>query len=188
MQEAAVLVAELRDAKQSGLQELAKTIRAAVLKETSVSLHAVLFLRPRTIDKTTSGKLQRHKVRERFEAGSYGKALVKTCMLSRSEKKPPAGAVVASPRRLVSDRPAADGARASETSADMHMQQSLGVDLPLPLARAPVDGASRASASSPVQRARTAPLQRPASDDLLQILRTATVAPSLSMFRGTFRR
>lgn len=65
VEETAILAAELRDPKQNrgSLRELAASIRAAVMARTSVRLHAVSFLRPRTIDKTTSGKLQRHMVR-----------------------------------------------------------------------------------------------------------------------------
>jgi hypothetical protein len=72
-EERAALVTELRDEKQKGLPKLADRIRQAVLVDVGVALARIVFLKPRSIDKTTSGKIQRHKAKERTRDGTYGK-------------------------------------------------------------------------------------------------------------------
>ena len=49
---------------------VAAAIRRAVLEEHELSVHAIALLRPVTLPKTSSGKLQRFAARQGFEAGS----------------------------------------------------------------------------------------------------------------------
>ncbi|MFD0746624.1 beta-ketoacyl synthase N-terminal-like domain-containing protein [Phytohabitans flavus] len=50
------------------MDQIVAAIRAAVLREHQVSLHAVTLVRPRTIPKTSSGKIQRRETAVRFAA------------------------------------------------------------------------------------------------------------------------
>jgi acyl-CoA synthetase (AMP-forming)/AMP-acid ligase II len=90
VEECAVLVAELQDAKASAKDRaaLVAAVRQAVLAECGVSLHAVSLLRPRTIDKTSSGKIRRRMAKERWSSKKYGKDLVATTLFAVSNLAP----------------------------------------------------------------------------------------------------
>lgn len=69
-EECAVLVAEVRrNFEDKQLPEALESIRAGVLEETMLHLDAVVLMRPGRIAKTSSGKIQRHAVRDAFLAG-----------------------------------------------------------------------------------------------------------------------
>ncbi|MBD2300898.1 non-ribosomal peptide synthetase [Nostoc sp. FACHB-190] len=52
-------------------EEVIRTIRQAVVAEHELQVYAVLLLKPGSIPKTTSGKIQRHACRTNFLAGSW---------------------------------------------------------------------------------------------------------------------
>ena len=54
------------------LEPIVRTIRAALQREHQVPLHAVVLLAPRTIPKTTSGKIQRSATRTAFLGDTLG--------------------------------------------------------------------------------------------------------------------
>ncbi|MDM0053046.1 type I polyketide synthase [Variovorax sp. J22R115] len=51
------------------VDEVVESIRTAVAREHDLALHAIVLLRPASIPKTSSGKLQRRACRSEFEAG-----------------------------------------------------------------------------------------------------------------------
>jgi acyl-CoA synthetase (AMP-forming)/AMP-acid ligase II len=57
-------------ARTPGASEIVQAIRRAVAESHELRVHAVLLLRPGTIPKTSSGKIQRHICRTSFLAGS----------------------------------------------------------------------------------------------------------------------
>jgi acyl-CoA synthetase (AMP-forming)/AMP-acid ligase II len=57
-------------AKPRAADVVIAAIRLAVAEQHGVQLHAVVLVAPRTIPKTTSGKLQRLKCRDAFLAGT----------------------------------------------------------------------------------------------------------------------
>lgn len=63
-----VLAAELRDPKKADAGKALAGARAAVMKAHGLALSHVLLLEPRTIPKTTSGKIARAWCRKRFLA------------------------------------------------------------------------------------------------------------------------
>jgi acyl-CoA synthetase (AMP-forming)/AMP-acid ligase II/thioesterase domain-containing protein len=65
-----VIVQELRDSNQTGLQEIIQTIRRAVFEEHEVAAHVVVLVHAGNIPKTSSGKLQRHACRSAYLAGT----------------------------------------------------------------------------------------------------------------------
>jgi len=68
-----VLVQEVRGADQAVLRELAETVRRAIREEFAVPAANVLLVRPGTVRRTTSGKVQRTLMRGEFLAGRvYG--------------------------------------------------------------------------------------------------------------------
>ncbi len=68
--EVAVLLHEIKGRyEQSVLAEIARTIKSALTRQMGVPLAAVVLLRPGQIDRTTSGKIQRLAMRERFLSG-----------------------------------------------------------------------------------------------------------------------
>ncbi len=52
-------------------REVCESIRQAVVEDHLVPLHAILLVRPGTVPKTTSGKIQRREARRMFEAGEF---------------------------------------------------------------------------------------------------------------------
>ncbi|MGY2061487.1 hypothetical protein ACW9HQ_41995, partial [Nocardia gipuzkoensis] len=69
-QERAVIAAEVKSDDPARLAEIEDAIRAAVSAEHAVTLAAVVLLRPRTIPKTSSGKIQRQACRVGYLEGS----------------------------------------------------------------------------------------------------------------------
>ncbi|WP_437613917.1 amino acid adenylation domain-containing protein [Sorangium sp. So ce834] len=76
-----------------------EAVRSAVAREHDVQPHAVLLLRPRTIPKTSSGKIQRHACAQGFRDGTL------EALVASLSPAAPAGAAAAPAR------PAADPAR-----------------------------------------------------------------------------
>ena len=66
--EVAVVAIEARGAGDA--EAIAEAVRRAVLDEHDVPLHAVVLLEPRTVPKTSSGKIQRYACRRGFLDGS----------------------------------------------------------------------------------------------------------------------
>jgi acyl-CoA synthetase (AMP-forming)/AMP-acid ligase II/acyl carrier protein len=66
----AVVVVEARRAAGAA-EAIAAAVRARVLEETGLRLDEVVVVPPRTVPRTTSGKVQRGLCRERFLAGDY---------------------------------------------------------------------------------------------------------------------
>ncbi len=66
-----VLVCETR---KKDLEELEATVRKSVQKEMSLAINEVVFVKPGTLPKTSSGKLQRRKTRQMYLAGGLGDA------------------------------------------------------------------------------------------------------------------
>jgi acyl-CoA synthetase (AMP-forming)/AMP-acid ligase II len=70
-EERLVIAQELpREARTWPREEVIASIRQAVAEHHQVTVHAVVLLRPASIPKTTSGKIQRHQCRQRFLAGT----------------------------------------------------------------------------------------------------------------------
>jgi acyl-CoA synthetase (AMP-forming)/AMP-acid ligase II len=70
-EERLVIVQELpREARAWSREDLVLSIRQAVAEHHEVMVHEVVLLRPASIPKTTSGKIQRHQCRQRFLAGT----------------------------------------------------------------------------------------------------------------------
>jgi acyl-CoA synthetase (AMP-forming)/AMP-acid ligase II len=70
-QERVVVMAELeRTRRQASEEEVAKAIRQAVAENHDLRLHAVILIRPGTIPKTSSGKIQRQACGASFLAGT----------------------------------------------------------------------------------------------------------------------
>ena len=65
-EEQVVVVQEVNLKAGPDLPALAQIIRQAVAAEHELQLHAVVLLEPRTIPKTSSGKIQRHLCRQKF--------------------------------------------------------------------------------------------------------------------------
>lgn len=53
------------------LEEIVKTIRAAISEEHQLQVHTIRLLKPGTIPKTSSGKIKRYACREKFENGEF---------------------------------------------------------------------------------------------------------------------
>ncbi len=65
-EEQVVVVQEVNHQEGMDLAALAQIVRQAVAVEHELQLHAVALLEPRTIPKTSSGKIQRHLCRQKF--------------------------------------------------------------------------------------------------------------------------
>jgi len=91
--EAVVFVAELKDdskTSESSLQAIAEAVRAAVGTEHGLAINSICLLRPRTIPKTTSGKIARSWCRKALAEGTL--SVVKRVDYSIAEDAPfPAG-------------------------------------------------------------------------------------------------
>jgi acyl-coenzyme A synthetase/AMP-(fatty) acid ligase len=74
-----VIVAEIEREHMPGrpgaapIDEIAKAIRRAVTEEHAVQIANVMLLRPGTVPKTTSGKIQRHAARAGYLAGTLSR-------------------------------------------------------------------------------------------------------------------
>ncbi|HTU45301.1 MAG TPA: amino acid adenylation domain-containing protein [Bryobacteraceae bacterium] len=68
-----VLVQELSQqsiSTGSDIEDLIESIRSAVAREHDIDLDAIVFIEPRSLPKTSSGKIQRNETRKRFLAGT----------------------------------------------------------------------------------------------------------------------
>jgi amino acid adenylation domain-containing protein len=68
-EEKLVVVQELEFRQQPDLEEVMTAIRAAIAQEHEVQVYAVVLIKPGTIPKTSSGKIQRRATRAAFLAG-----------------------------------------------------------------------------------------------------------------------
>jgi len=71
--EAVVLVAETKDADRR--EELSGAVRTRVAQDTGLTVDDVVIVAAGTIPKTSSGKLQRRKARQQYEAGTLAERL-----------------------------------------------------------------------------------------------------------------
>jgi acyl carrier protein len=63
-EERLIIVQELGDPKQTGLEEIIRTVRRSLFDAHGVSAYGVVLVQPRGIPKTSSGKLQRRACKE----------------------------------------------------------------------------------------------------------------------------
>ncbi|MDF5706508.1 MAG: amino acid adenylation domain-containing protein [Nostoc sp. S4] len=68
-EERLVLVQELEFRAKPNLAEVARAIRQAITEEHEVQIYAVVLIKPGTIPKTSSGKIQRRATRTQFQNG-----------------------------------------------------------------------------------------------------------------------
>ena len=68
-EERLVVVQEVELRQQTSLDEVAFAIRRALATEHEVQVYAIVLIRPGSLPKTSSGKIQRHACRARFLAG-----------------------------------------------------------------------------------------------------------------------
>jgi acyl-CoA synthetase (AMP-forming)/AMP-acid ligase II/thioesterase domain-containing protein/acyl carrier protein len=68
-EERLIIVQELGDPKQTGLEEIIRTVRRSLFDAHGVSAYGVVLVQPRGIPKTSSGKLQRRACKEAWLAG-----------------------------------------------------------------------------------------------------------------------
>jgi amino acid adenylation domain-containing protein len=69
-EERLVVVQEVAHRRQADLGEVIESIRHAISEEHELQAHAVVLIKPGTIPKTSSGKIQRHVARADYLAGS----------------------------------------------------------------------------------------------------------------------
>src|ERR1043165_2368932 len=69
-EERLVIVQEIDTRKEADLGEVIETIREAVAAEHELQVYAVTLIKPGTISKTSSGKIQRRACREKFLEGA----------------------------------------------------------------------------------------------------------------------
>ena len=70
--EKVIVIHEIRRefARESALDEVYDAARHAVVKTHGLSVHQLIFVSPRTLPRTSSGKIQRHRAREQYLAGA----------------------------------------------------------------------------------------------------------------------
>ncbi len=69
-EEKLVIVAELRQHKNLPFEEIVAMIRQIITETNDIRVHAIVLIKPRTISKTSSGKIQRHAVKNEYEDGT----------------------------------------------------------------------------------------------------------------------
>jgi amino acid adenylation domain-containing protein len=91
-EERLVVVQELkRTQRDAGVEEVVQAIRQAVAAEHELQVYAVVLLRPMSIPKTSSGKIQRHLCRAQFLAGDLkviGSSTLDTTLPASAEEGP----------------------------------------------------------------------------------------------------
>jgi amino acid adenylation domain-containing protein len=90
-EEKLVLVQELEFRQNPEVEDVAKAIRQAISTEYEVQVYAVILLKPGTIPKTSSGKIQRRACHAAFLAGEllqYGSSVLDTAADSVTESNP----------------------------------------------------------------------------------------------------
>ena len=68
-QEKLVIVAEVRQSKNLPLEEIISSIRQVVTETNDIRVHSIVLIKARTIAKTSSGKIQRHAVKNEYLEG-----------------------------------------------------------------------------------------------------------------------
>ncbi|KAL7084478.1 hypothetical protein ACP275_14G225100 [Erythranthe tilingii] len=66
-----VVIAEVREAVKSGFKEAVKRIQGCVAEEHGIIVSSVVLIKPRTISKTTSGKIKRYECLQKFNNGTF---------------------------------------------------------------------------------------------------------------------
>ncbi|KDO26058.1 hypothetical protein SPRG_08712 [Saprolegnia parasitica CBS 223.65] len=95
-EEALVVVAEMRsDLKkdQDKLRAIANAIATSVLSEHQLRCASIVLLRPRSIPKTTSGKIQRRGTKAKFEDNTLAAQYTHTGVIQATPKEAPVAAV-----------------------------------------------------------------------------------------------
>ena len=71
-EEQVVVIHEIRRefARERALEELSDAARHAVVRTHGLSVHRLVLVSPRTLPRTSSGKIQRHRAREQYLAGA----------------------------------------------------------------------------------------------------------------------
>jgi len=70
-EERLVLAQELIRHHKANLAEVGTAIREAIAEEHGIQVHSILLVKPHTVPKTSSGKIQRRQAREMFLEGSF---------------------------------------------------------------------------------------------------------------------
>jgi amino acid adenylation domain-containing protein len=89
-EERLVVVQELEFRAKPNLEEVASAIRQAVTQEHEVQVYAVVLIKPGSIPKTSSGKIQRRATQARFENGELNivvSNIIKTSNIAREETR-----------------------------------------------------------------------------------------------------
>jgi acyl-CoA synthetase (AMP-forming)/AMP-acid ligase II len=97
-QERLVIAQEVeRHERHRNLDAVIAAIRHAVASHHEIDAHAVALLKPGSIPKTSSGKIQRHACREAFLAGTLAEVARWTYHLTATDDPPPTESAAASP-------------------------------------------------------------------------------------------
>ncbi|NDJ21054.1 amino acid adenylation domain-containing protein [Nostoc sp. B(2019)] len=89
-EERLVIVQELKFRAKPNLEEVISAIRQAVTEEHEVQVYAVVLIKPGSIPKTSSGKIQRRATRTQFQNGELnivGSDILKTSNIVRKETR-----------------------------------------------------------------------------------------------------
>jgi len=104
-QEEVALVLELKEVPaskniESTCSALVKKLRSAITKEHSLSLTHLVLLRPRTVKKTSSGKIARAWCRKAFVNDTFADVVVYTQSFSRTNNNDSSSSATASPLEI----------------------------------------------------------------------------------------
>ncbi len=117
--ERVVIVAELERGRHDRAEILAATeaIRSRLAREQEVAVEAIVFVRPNSIPKTSSGKIQRHACRRQFLDGTLNVVEQHVAWLASALPEP----VVPSPAlpRLARQRPLGEAGHAHRPDRDL---------------------------------------------------------------------
>jgi len=69
-EEKLIIVAEVRHAKNQPYEEIISAIRQTVTETNDIRVHSIVLIKARTIAKTSSGKIQRHAVKNEYLEGT----------------------------------------------------------------------------------------------------------------------
>ncbi|MBW4602159.1 MAG: amino acid adenylation domain-containing protein [Calothrix sp. FI2-JRJ7] len=81
-EEKLIIVQELEFRAKPNLEEVISAIRQAVTEEYEVQVYAVVLIKPGSIPKTSSGKIQRRATRAQFESGTLNVVVSKVIKIS----------------------------------------------------------------------------------------------------------
>jgi|694.fasta_scaffold12784_6 8-amino-7-oxononanoate synthase len=112
--ERVVVVAELERGRREGgaIDAAFEAIRAALAREHEVAVEAIVLIRPNSIPKTSSGKIQRHACRKQFLDGSLEVVEQHVGWLQAAAPAVMRTSVEATPPRLARQRPVGESGRA----------------------------------------------------------------------------